>query len=509
MILGALEKEINYFAGPVATEAHESPAVVKLAWGPLGTAKTTWGCWRIFFKAMIAAEGGYSLRAICVRDTYRNLADSTLRTFLFWFPDAKDVTDGPSLGYTAQSQPVNYKIYVGGRYHDVSFRHGQTEQDASMFLSTEYDVIFLEEIAPAYLPGEKKVSPGIAEGVFDMALARLTREVNRAAAIGPELIMTCNSPPLTHWASKRVIDKTPEYLKMLNWAHWMFPISDNAHNLRPDYYSSLEMAWEGRETLIKRFLKGERIVVFIGDPRFNLDQLDEMLHGNAEKKIEKCVATPDFQGYLRSTKVNLLHVQLVADPKGWVKMWVPPRINGRYLLGADSAAGLPGRDYSSGHVLDMEDLSIVATFHGHLEPVKFADELAKLGYLYNRAMIGVETFPSMHGGVTMEILKERGYPRLYWSKQVDTRTKKPVQRLGWHAIRGSKHNMIDGLANHLEDGGQIVDADTIGELQTFGQMLNGRLEAQSGCFDDRVISYGVAIEMHKKSGLESLYPSLG
>ncbi len=112
-----------------------------------------------------------------------------------------------------------------------------------MFLSTEYDVIGLEEIAPAYLPGQKKISPGIAEGVFDMALPRLSRQKERAEAIGPELVMTCNSPPLTHWASTRIIDKPKEYLDSLNWAHWQFPISDNASNLRPDYYESLERAW--------------------------------------------------------------------------------------------------------------------------------------------------------------------------------------------------------------------------------------------------------------------------
>src|SRR5690348_3118482 len=145
--------------GRIAYQAHfKSVARVRFLWGPLGTAKSTWLCWRVFLKAWeVSTKYGVSLRAIIVRDTYRNLADSTLKTWLEWFPDKSP------LGYIAQSQPVDYKLRTpDGRMHDVSFRHGQTAQDASLLLSTEYGLICLEEVAPAYLPGKTQlVSPGI------------------------------------------------------------------------------------------------------------------------------------------------------------------------------------------------------------------------------------------------------------------------------------------------------------------------------------------------------------
>src|SRR4029077_13225046 len=94
-----------------------------------------------------AAKQGVSLRACIVRDTYRNLADSTLKTWLRWFPDDS------SRGYLSKSNPADYMLRTpDGRMHEVCFRHGQTAQDASLFLSTEYGFIGLEEIAPAYLP---------------------------------------------------------------------------------------------------------------------------------------------------------------------------------------------------------------------------------------------------------------------------------------------------------------------------------------------------------------------
>lgn len=491
------KKDIDYHCGPVAKAAHESPAKVKLAWGPLGTAKTSWLCWRVWFLAMDAAQAGYSLRALLLRDTYRNLVDSTLQTFLRWFPEA--VGEQLGVGKMARSVPVDYRLFVGGRFHDVCFRHGQTEQDASALLSTEYDFIGLEEVAPAYLPGEKHVSPGISEGVFDMALTRLTREVKRAEAIGPELCITCNSPPLTHWASKRIIDKPKDYLESLNWAQWMFPVSDNAHNITADYYSSLEKAWEGKRALIARFLRGERLAVFVGLPRFNLDQLDE---------LQKKAVEPSFRGFLTETRENILHVKPELNKEGYVCMWAPPVGNKRYVIGADVAEGIEGGDYSAAYVLDREDCSIAAAWHGHMEPEMFATELAKLGVLYNQANIGVEN--NNHGLTTLTALKNLGYPRIYIHKSLDLRTK-GIDRLGFRTTPQSKYLLIDGVGGYLDaikTEGTIVDGDLISELMTFGVDETGKLGAQEGCFDDRVISFALALLVNQRDGLERIFSNL-
>ena len=69
--------DCSYWPGPITEQAHCSTARVKYLWGPLGTAKTSWLCWRVYYKAEEAAREGKSLRAILIRDTYRNLEDST------------------------------------------------------------------------------------------------------------------------------------------------------------------------------------------------------------------------------------------------------------------------------------------------------------------------------------------------------------------------------------------------------------------------------------------------
>lgn len=487
---GAERRE--YYPGPVALAAHRSRATIKLAWGPLGTAKTTFLVWRAKAICARAALGGYSARIIFVRDTYRNLIDSTYQTWLHWFP--KDT----AAGYVSQAEPIEFKLNVGGRYHDIIFRHGQTEQDASMFLSTEYDGILFEEVAPAYIPGLKRISPGIAEGVFDMALSRLTREAKRAAAVRPEMCITCNSPPFTHWASTRIIDKTPEYLEKLNWAHWMFPVSDNAVNLRADYYSMLEMAWEGKAGLIKRFLKGERLPIFVGIPRFNLDALDQMVKFSWE---------PGFRGFLIPDANSVLGVKLEKNPQGWVRIWTPPTLGEAYVLGADVAEGVDGGDYSAAYVIDRKTLEICAAFHGHLEPELYGQELGKLGALYNNARIGIES--NNHGLTALVALRNAGYSAIYYQKNISTRAQHSQRdRMGIMTTGHSKPILIDGVGEYLTERPVIPDADLVGELQSYGVMENGSTAAQEGCWDDRVMALALALYVNKMGGLESIFPAL-
>lgn len=500
--------------GPVAWRAHfESNARVRFLWGPLGTAKSTWLCWRVFFKAKEVSEKyGLSLRAIIVRDTYRNLADSTLKTWFEWFPDKS------LMGFVKQAQPVTYMLRTpDGRLHEVNFRHGQTAQDASILLSTEYGLICLEEVAPAYLPGKNQVvSPGISEEFFDMAYSRLRQK----GLPEPEIALSANPPSRLHWASKRIIDAsgsdkhgriTREYAvdgrsRETTWEHWFTPTSENKKNLREGYYEELTATWP--RILVRRFILGERVDIFIGIPRFNLDALDTMLHGKADEGIEPCAYEPPFRGFLRHTDDNILHVKPEANPNGYVKIWQPPKGGHRYVQFFDVAEGLEGGDYSSGHVLDTLDLSIAATWHGHVEPEKLGKEEApKLGKMYNDALTGIEN-NNTGGGTATLALKNSGYPRIYYQMNTDTRGRKS-ERIGWRTDMRTKPILIDGIGDFLDNGGQIVDPDTIQELMTFGVDETGKMQAQEGCFDDRVISFGGALQMVKYGGLEKIFPSLG
>jgi hypothetical protein len=101
------EPDRRYHPGPITCQVHDSDARLKMMWGPLGTAKTTWLCWRVYYLAKEAAEQGKSLRAIIIRDTYRNLEDSTLKTsavdLATWTRGLAAIGDSHDLESTARS----------------------------------------------------------------------------------------------------------------------------------------------------------------------------------------------------------------------------------------------------------------------------------------------------------------------------------------------------------------------------------------------------------------------
>ena len=186
-------------------------------------------------------------------------------------------------------------------------------------------------------------------------------------------------------------------------------------------------------------------------------------------------------------------------------MGQPPKPGRDYVIGADVAEGVQGGDYSSADVLDRETMEPVCHWHGHIEPQKFGDELALLGRAYNQALIGCEA--NNHGHATLDQLRNTGYQRLYYHQDFDTTTRRPTKKLGWQTTGKTKPLMIDDLAAVLYEM-PIHNKDTIDELMSYGVMENGSTEAQAGCFDDRVVSLAIAIQMRKRAGLDAILPGL-
>lgn len=264
--------EIKYEPGPTAIRAHLSPARVKFIWGPVRSGKSTFLVMRALMKAIECAKDGVPLKAVILRDTYRNLLDTTAKTLLEWL--------GP-LGRLVNRQGVqDFLFRVPGLDQDceILLRHGQTASDASSFLSSDYGYIAFEEVAPAFTP-TGQVSPGIAEEVFDLALSRLVQ----TGVKNPELVLTCNPPPVTHWSYRRILTEDPAVLKDKNWWYWFFPAVENEKNLRPGYYDELRKHLAGKEHLIKRFVDGEVVTIYPGMPVFGRDFRQE-LHVRSDLK---------------------------------------------------------------------------------------------------------------------------------------------------------------------------------------------------------------------------------
>jgi len=75
-----------------------------------------------------------------------------------------------------------------------------------------------------------------------------------------------------------------------------------------------------------------------------------------------------------------------TGPGGNVWVWSPPVEGHSYVISADVARG-DGQDYSTFHVLDVEDCEVSAEYMGKIPPEEFADVLAEWGKRYNGALL--------------------------------------------------------------------------------------------------------------------------
>jgi hypothetical protein len=270
-------------------------------------------------------------------------------------------------------------------------------------------------------------------------------------------------------------------LEQLNWRRWAI---ENKCGRDPDKF---RQEYPGNDV---------ECWLLSGRPRFDRKRLQQMLLAAAD---------PKFRCYLKSKGSGSI-VDLEENADGYVRIWKFPRAGRQYVIGVDVAEGLEKGDFSCAHVLDRSDLSLCAEWHGHIDPDLFADELVKLGRVYNTALVGVED--NNHGGTTNRALRRLGYARLFYRQELDDRGVRKTQKLGWQTNTASRPIMIDDLAGLIREGYACPSKETIEEMMSFVVKPDGKAEAEEDCFDDRVIASAIALQVHKTSGVGRFWPSL-
>jgi len=207
---------------------------------------------------------------------------------------------------------------------------------------------------------------------------------------------------------------------------------------------------------------------------------------------EKNATEPKKCGNLVGTKT---HLTLEETNKGFLKIWEMPDDRETYSIGADVAES---HDFSVAQVIKNRTMEQVAVWHGHLPADAFAKELERLGYFYNTALLGVER--NNQGVATLAILNQLYYPMLFFREDVTDLGESTASKLGWETTSKTRPIMIADLGMFIRNRDLVLhDKDTIKELTTFSKNKKGRDEAQSGCFDDRVMSLAVCCQMYRRN----------
>ena len=217
------------------------------------------------------------------------------------------------------------------------------------------------------------------------------------------------------------------------------------------------------------------------------------------------------RGFVRGMPVPGGRVEFYDDHKGGMRMWEPPKTSVGYIIFADVAGsvsfdeyerrearigGGAGSDYSVAEVLRQDTGEQVAEIRYRADVDEFADDLARLGRLYNDAIIAVER-NGPGTAVLTQLKNTMGYPRI-WRPRNPIGVKTHLdQTLGWNTTSATRPIMLSALQAAIRDEPHRIKSEAlIDEIRTFVfRDRNGREprpEADEGCHDDLVMAMGGA-----------------
>ena len=180
-----LEVKISYEAGPTLERFHMSEKFVRGIRGPVGSGKSTGCCWEIQRRAgeqvIDPTDGKRHSRWAIVRNTYRELSDTTLKTWLDWFPE--------SLFGAFHRGDMAHRIETDELSLEVLFRALDRPDDVKKVLSLE--------LTGAWVNEAREVPKSIVDALGDRVGRYPSRR--RGGCTWRGVIMDTNAPDDDHW----------------------------------------------------------------------------------------------------------------------------------------------------------------------------------------------------------------------------------------------------------------------------------------------------------------------
>lgn len=217
--------------------------------------------------------------------------------------------------------------------------------------------------------------------------------------------------------------------------------------------------------------------------------------------FDECFQSTGY-GFFKRVKYVETPLWLQEDRHLW-RLRDHPGPGYSYVIGADPSGGV-GRDNAVAQVFCLETCEQVAEFASALhEPPEFADTLAALGTRFNLAYINVER--NNHGGTTLARLLDI-YPLelLHRGSHGEEATQEVLSRLSHFGtgVTAASRGIILGTARRLLANEFTIHSPALrSELATFVEQEGGKIEADSGCFDDRVMATCHALIVTEQAGI--------
>lgn len=200
-----------------------------------------------------------------------------------------------------------------------------------------------------------------------------------------------------------------------------------------------------------------------------------------------------------SIRRNLLQVR-EGRQEGDLTTWKDVVGGDKYVIGVDVAAGVAKGDYSVAAVINIRRNEYVSRIRGRIHPDLFAEQVLRLGYRYNNALIGVER--TGHGLTVLRTLVENNYPELYYHQDLDKMTGEPATEPGWKTNVGTKPTMVNTLVVVLRAGDLMVWSENFLNEASSYIWEGTRATKSSGAFDDELDAVMIALQLREQAPLQ-------
>lgn len=239
----------EYIPLPTLRRYHQSSAQIKAIIGPVGSGKTSAAALEhlYYLPHFIAKEHRLtSTRWVVIRNTYRELMDTTQRTVFEWFPDAD---------FSPTMNTLNLR-YADDIKVEVLFRSCDRPGDIKKFKSLEITGYWADE------------SIEIKEEIKRMLKSRIGRYPARCPVrFGSE---TTNPPDVEHPTYSQFKwdvpppGPAPVGAPLKNHIGFWQPPYENSGNLRPGYYADLSSDYADNPDWLATYVLGKPGIIMEG-----------------------------------------------------------------------------------------------------------------------------------------------------------------------------------------------------------------------------------------------------
>lgn len=206
------------------------------------------------------------------------------------------------------------------------------------------------------------------------------------------------------------------------------------------------------------------------------------------KFIKRLKETISLMGGVHN--IDFVKNKIILSHAGELVIYRKPEQGKRYVLAADTAKGKEDGDYDAAYVIDERTGEMCAALHGKWDTDLYGKKLNTLGLYYNTALLAVEN-NNTGESVLNTLYNTCHYPLLFMHKKGS---------MGWNTNQATRPVMISDLKEAIRD--ELYDV-YCPELYTECMTLidnKGKAEADSGCHDDRIMAYSIALQVRQVAG---------